>query len=147
MILFLFFRFSTLPMQLVEEGILPHSFDGIIIDTGCNYFQVKDKQRGFCPASRGKLDLRMDGKNSNTEQPTASEVLQYIDERSLHRILKVYGELGNWAKYVVSSIIEARYMFHQFQTTQVGIYLIRQHHGFGIKMLNISYEIHIPIVF
>ena len=110
-----------MPLQLLEAGFSPHSFDGIIIDTGCCSTQWKDTKRGFCPTRKGTLDLRMDGTYSSPDRPTASDVLQHIDEKSLYRILKTYGELGNWARDVVSAVIEARYLFHRFQTTQVSV--------------------------
>ena len=121
---FYLFRFSSLPLHLLDAGFAPHSFDGIIIDTGCSSAQWKDSKRGFCPAQNGILDLRMDEAESNCNSPTASEVLQHIDERSLYKMLKTYSELGTWAKYVASAIIEARYMFHQFQTTQVSKHIL-----------------------
>ena len=106
-------------MRLLEAGFPQHSFDGIIIDTACCSTQWKDSKRGFCPNRNGTLDLRLDGTDSNPNRPTASDVLQHIDEKSLYKMLKNYGELGSWAKYVVSAVIEARYMFQHFQTTQV----------------------------
>ena len=51
--------------------------------------------------------------------PSASDVLQHIDERGLIRILKAYGHLKTKARFVAEAILEARYMFHQFKTTQV----------------------------
>ena len=111
-----------MPLHLLDAGFAPHSFDGIIIDTGCSPVQWKDSKRGFCPTRKGILDLRMDGMDSNSEGPTASDVLQHIDGKALYKMLKTYSGLGNWAKYVASSILEARYMFHRFQTTQVSIY-------------------------
>ena len=108
-----------MPLHLLDAGFDPRSFDGIIIDTGCSSAQWKDSTRGFCPTKKGTLDLRMDEADSNCNSPTASEVLQHIDEKSLYKMIKTYSELGTWAKYVASAIIEARYMFHQFQTTQV----------------------------
>lgn len=41
----------------------------------------------------GTLDLRMDDTTDSLKSPTASEVLQFIDEIHLLRILKRYGGL------------------------------------------------------
>ena len=73
------------------------------------------RKGGFCPLTNGRLDLRFDSDAS----PTASEVLQMIDERPLWKMLQKYGGMKQRARYVATAIIEARYMFHQFETVQV----------------------------
>ena len=73
---------------------------------------------GFCPNKPGSLDLRYDPEVSS-ERPTASEVLQNISDRDLTRLLKSYSGLSaSKARYAANAIIEARYMFHKFKTTQ-----------------------------
>jgi len=67
----------------------------------------------------GTLDLRMDEPTEVPKIPSASDVLQHIDERGLIRILKAYGNLKTKARYIAEAILEARYMYHQFKTTQV----------------------------
>ena len=109
-------KFHKLLNVLLDHGITPGCFDGILIDTGCSTFQWADTKRGFCPNKAGLLDLRYDPCPS---VPTASEVLQNITDRDLLRLLRAYSGLGpNVSKYVTNTIIESRYMFHRFQTTQ-----------------------------
>ena len=36
-----------------------------------------------------------------------------------YKLLKYYGQLGSWSKHIVEKIIEARYMFHRFETISV----------------------------
>ena len=66
-----------------------------------------------------KLDLRNQSVDATLVQPTASDLLQHIGDKELNKMLKVYGELGQWSKFVTEVIIEARYMFHRFETIQV----------------------------
>lgn len=111
-------RFSQLPRELERLGIHRKSIHGLLIDTGVSGLQWTDNKRGFCPWKKGILDLRMDPDYGSGSQPTASEVLRHIDEKSLIRVLKVYGGLNQKARHVANAILEARYMFHHFQTTQ-----------------------------
>jgi len=112
-------RFAQLPNLLLDNGFYPGTFDGILIDVaGCSAQQWADPSRGFCPNKPGSLDLRYDPEVSS-ERPTASEVLQNISDRDLTRLLKSYSGLSaSKARYAANAIIEARYMFHKFKTTQ-----------------------------
>lgn len=67
----------------------------------------------------GNLDLRMDEPTEVPKVPSASEILQHLDERGLIRILKGYGNLKSKARFVADAILEARYLFHCFKTNQV----------------------------
>jgi len=109
-------RFHNLPNLLLDNGFTPGSFDGILIDTGCSTYQWEDSARGFCPNKAGNLDLRYEPAPS---VPTASEVLQNITDKDLLGLIKAYSGLGpNMSKYVANAIVEARYLFHKFLTTQ-----------------------------
>lgn len=109
-------RFRNLTNLLLDNGYTPGCFDGIMIDTGCSAHQWADTDRGFCPNKPGRLDLRYD---PDPEVATASEVLQHITDKDLLQMIKAYSGLGpNMSKYVANAIVEARYMFHKFLTTQ-----------------------------
>jgi len=112
-------RFAQLPNLLLDNGFHPGTFDGILIDVaGCSPQQWADQNRGFCPNKAGSLDLRYDPEVSSN-RPTASQVLQNITDRDLIRLIKSYSGLGpNRSKYAANAIVEARYMFHKFKTTQ-----------------------------
>jgi len=112
-------RFAQLPNLLLDNGFHPGTFDGILIDVaGCSPQQWADQNRGFCPNKAGSLDLRYDPEVSS-DRPTASQVLQNITDRDLIRLIKSYSGLGpNRSKYAANAIVEARYMFHKFKTTQ-----------------------------
>jgi 16S rRNA C1402 N4-methylase RsmH len=104
--------------KLRSLGVQPASVDGVIIDTGCSFFQWQDRERGFCHTRKGNLDLRIDA-DLRPDIPTASRVLQVTEERPLFKVLRDYSDMkGEQAKHVTNAIIEGRYMYHQFQTTQ-----------------------------
>ena len=102
----LFGKFSDLP-NLLSDGTTDFQayFDGVLIDCGCSSMQFDEAERGFSISRDGPLDMRMD--NRDPDQPTAAEILAHIDEDSLHRILKVYGE-EKQAKKIARAIIESR---------------------------------------
>ena len=104
---------------MIDAGFTPHSFDGIIIDTGCNNKNDKDTDILSSLEPGQYLDLRKC--IDSIDRPTASDVLQHIEEKPLYKMLKIYGGLGNWAKTVATEIIEARHTFHRFQTIEVSI--------------------------
>ena len=82
-------------------------FDGIIIDTGCSFLQLSDRNRGFV---KGKLDMRFDGNGI-----TAKNVLQLTEERPLFKLLRNYGAMSH-AKSLCNSVFEGRYMYKSFDT-------------------------------
>lgn len=113
-------KFSDLPNLLSVD--YQGYFDGILIDCGCSSMQFDEAERGFSISRDGPLDMRMD--NRDSDQPTAAQVLAHIDEDSLHRILKVYGE-EKQAKKIARAIIESRYIarpvVQHFETLQLKI--------------------------
>ena len=108
-------KFSDLP-NLLSEAEQTNFFDGIIIDCGCSSMQFDIKDRGFSLSKNGPLDMRMD-QNRLENQPSAADILAHIDETSLARVLKTYGE-EKQAKKIARAIIEARYLFSSLKTTQ-----------------------------
>jgi len=112
-------RFSKILPELKALGLEPGSLDGVIIDSGCSQLQWRDRERGFCHTKKGWLDLRIDPDVAQ-DTPTASKVLQRAEERKLWKILRRYSGSGmvEECKFVTNAVVEARFMFHQFQTTQ-----------------------------
>jgi len=112
-------NFSSLPTLLLNSGYATKSFDGIVIDTSTK-ISFLGSYKSDIHQKDAMLDLRNESTLSQSElnKPSASDILQHISERELYKLLKVYGGLGNWAKFVAQEIIEARYMFHQFKTVQ-----------------------------
>ncbi|XP_047469155.1 uncharacterized protein LOC125025227 [Penaeus chinensis] len=53
----------------------------------------------------------------NSGQITAASILQHIDEDSLYKVLKFYGEEKNSRK-IARALVESRYMFRKLDTTK-----------------------------
>lgn len=51
------------------------------------------------------------------EQITAANVVAHLDEDSLYKVLKYYGEESN-ARILARALVESRYLFHRLDTTQ-----------------------------
>jgi len=61
--------------------------DGALVDLGVSSPQLDEGERGFSFSRPGPLDMRL-----GSEGETLAELLRRVDERSLARILKEYGE-------------------------------------------------------
>ncbi len=62
--------------------------DGVLIDLGVSWFQVKVPERGFSFQLDGPLDMRMD-----TSRPlTAADLVNTLSREELARIIREYGE-------------------------------------------------------
>lgn len=103
-------KFSDLPKFLKNKDFKFDSIDAILLDVGISDSQVASA-RGFTPNSNAALDMRMDQQGI-----TASQVLSGIEEISLAKVLKVYGE-EKFSKKLASSIIETRYTFRKLERT------------------------------
>lgn len=62
--------------------------DGIVADLGLSSLQLADAERGFAFGAEGPLDMRFD----RSQNLTAAEFLNEVDERELERILRDYGD-------------------------------------------------------
>lgn len=109
-------KFSELPQLLRSINVGQTSIDGILFDFGCSSMQMDNGARGFSVSKNGYLDMRMDaGRDLN--QITAREVLATANEQELYKIFKIYGEEKKAAK-IAQTIIQARYMIKNIETTQ-----------------------------
>lgn len=108
-------RFSDLNQLLGKVKVTPSTVDGILFDVGVSSMQMDSASRGFGLSQNGPLDMRMDGERVS-RQVTASDVINTLDERSLARIFKVYGE-EKMAPVIARSITEAKFMLKTIGTT------------------------------
>ena len=77
--------------------------DGFIFDLGVSSHQLDEGERGFSYMHDGRLDMRMDQRNSLT----AYDVVNHYSEQNLERIIYNYGE-DHWAKRIAQFIVEER---------------------------------------
>ncbi|XP_050715064.1 probable methyltransferase-like protein 15 homolog [Eriocheir sinensis] len=109
-------RFSDLPTLLTRLKIEQGFFDGILMDLGVSSMQFDTSARGFMLSQDGPLDMRMDGAR-DPEQITAANVLSHVDEDSLYKVLKYYGEESH-ARILARALVESRYLFQRLESTK-----------------------------
>jgi len=85
--------------------------DGILADLGISSHQIDEASRGFSTRGNAELDMRMD----RSAAKSAKTVVNEYEEKELHKILGIYGEIRN-AKSVASAIVSQRFA-KPFQTT------------------------------
>ena len=78
-------NFAELEDILRRELLFP--VDGLVLDLGVSSAQLEDPSRGFSFQSEGPLDMRM-----GPAGPTAAELIESTDERSLEALIRRYGE-------------------------------------------------------
>ncbi|MGH9388929.1 MAG: 16S rRNA (cytosine(1402)-N(4))-methyltransferase RsmH [Vicinamibacteria bacterium] len=61
---------------------------GIVADLGLSSLQLDDADRGFAFGAEGPLDMRFD----RSQDLTAEELVNHMDERELERVLRDYGD-------------------------------------------------------
>ena len=72
----------------VAKGQKAGSVDGILADIGVSSLQLDDAARGFSFQAEGPLDMRMDP----TNERTAEQVVNHLDERQLADVIYEFGE-------------------------------------------------------
>ena len=78
-------RFSDMEALLAAHGV--SSVDGVVLDLGVSSMQLDEAERGFSFLRDGPLDMRMEQAG-----PSAADVVNTADERTLADILWRYGE-------------------------------------------------------
>ena len=77
----------------IEEipALTAQRFHGILLDLGISSHQVDDPSRGFTFRPEAPLDMRMN-RESDTDSPTAAELLNTFDEHALASVFREYGD-------------------------------------------------------
>lgn len=94
-------NFSGLGRVLGSLGI--EKVDGILFDLGVSSYQFDSPERGFSFRHDARLDMRMD----KTQELSAFELVNELDESELERILREYGEERH-ARRIARAIVAAR---------------------------------------
>jgi 16S rRNA (cytosine1402-N4)-methyltransferase len=92
--------FSEMDQLLEATG--ESGTNGIVLDLGVSSFQFDEPARGFSFRADGPLDMRM-----SAEGPSAADVVNTADEKSLAGIISRYGE-ERQARRIARAIVEAR---------------------------------------
>lgn len=102
-------NFRYLKRYLKLHGV--KQVDGILADLGISSHQIDEASRGFSTRGDAELDMRMD----RSAAKSAKTVVNEYEEKELHKILGIYGEIRN-AKSVAAAIVSQRFS-KPFQTT------------------------------
>jgi 16S rRNA (cytosine1402-N4)-methyltransferase len=94
-------NFHDMPELLAERGV--HALDGVLLDLGVSSHQLDTAERGFSYRLDGRLDMRMDDR----ETLTAYEIVNRYSEKRLSEIIFAYGE-ERFAKKITKAILAAR---------------------------------------
>lgn len=94
-------NFRYLKKYLKLNGVT--QVHGILADLGISSHQIDSAERGFSTRFDGPLDMRMSAQNPIT----AAHILNTYEERALHKLLGMYGEIKN-AKTVAQAIVQHR---------------------------------------
>ena len=92
--------FSEMDRLLAATG--ESGTNGVVLDLGVSSFQFDEPARGFSFRADGPLDMRMAG-----EGPTAADVVNTADEKTLTDIIARYGE-ERQARRIARAIVEGR---------------------------------------
>ncbi len=80
-----------------------HTVDGVVLDLGVSSHQLESFERGFSFRSEGRLDMRMDRRQSLD----AYQIVNTFAVRELERIFREYGE-ERQARRIARAIADAR---------------------------------------
>lgn len=102
-------NFAQLDSVLDKLGIA--HVNGIFLDLGVSLTQLDTPQRGLSFRLEGPLDMRLDP----TQELTAADLVNTLDERELTKIFRDYGE-ERWAARIARTLVRERRQ-HPIETT------------------------------
>ncbi len=94
-------NFAQLDRVLDDLNI--RAVDGILLDLGVSLTQLDTAERGLSFRLEGPLDMRLDP----TQELTAADLVNSLDERELIQIFRDYGE-ERWAARIAKNIVRQR---------------------------------------
>lgn len=94
-----FRNFDNVLRRLKIDGV-----DGMLFDLGISSLQLEDAERGFSFSKSGALDMRMD---TGRGRPLW-QVLNSLDEETIARIIRDFGEERFWRKIAKAIVSETK---------------------------------------
>ncbi|XP_029636255.1 probable methyltransferase-like protein 15 homolog isoform X1 [Octopus sinensis] len=107
--------FEDLPHLLQQHQVPTNSIHSVLLDAGASSMQYSAANRGFSLSLNGNLDMRMN-ELREADQPTAADVVNTLDEKSLQELIKKYGEEKK-AHDIAHAIVQFRAAFGKIVTT------------------------------
>jgi 16S rRNA (cytosine1402-N4)-methyltransferase len=95
--------FDVAAATLAERG--PH-LSGALLDLGVSAHQLDRDERGFTFREDAPLDMRMSGDTS--EESTAADLLNTMEEPELERVFRENGELPQWRRLAGAVVLLRR---------------------------------------
>ncbi len=92
-------------LDVVLNKLQIDAIDGLIGDLGISSMQLDDESRGFGFKSTSRIDMRCDLNRTGT---SAYDLLKDLDEKSLKKLFKEFGEEKRWAGRIASEIVTQR---------------------------------------
>ena len=93
--------FGELRSALSANGV--EQVDGMLSDLGVSRFQLTEPERGFSLMADGPLDMRLD----RSQGETASDIVNFIQEKELADLIYLFGEERRSRK-IARAIVRAR---------------------------------------
>ena len=112
---------SYADLRDVLEDLGIDAVDGILLDLGLSSDQLAWSKRGFSFANDGPLDMRFD---PESDDPTAADLVNSLEEVELARIFFEYGE-ERYSRRVARRIVEVR-RTEPFETTMQFAAVVRR---------------------
>lgn len=100
-------------LDIIAKDLGHERVDGVVLDVGVSSMQLDTAERGFSFRAEGPLDMRM-----AIDGPTAADVVNEMERRSLARIISVLGE-DKKAGLIAAAIDRARKEAPITTTTQL----------------------------
>ncbi len=89
--------------KICEQKQVLGRVNGVLLDLGVSSPQLDDASRGFSFMRSGYLDMRMDQQQGES----AAQWLQRVDEKTLARVLREYGE-ERYHRRIAAAIVKQR---------------------------------------
>ena len=97
------FKFYNLKFSQIDKiKLKDNKLKGIIFDLGYSYNQIKNSQQGRSLYDKGKLNMKM-----GINDFSANDVISYMDEYSLAKVFKVFGD-EKYSKKIAREITKRR---------------------------------------